>query len=76
MTDEQADVFIDKLGVEFTGRQKLGKRMFAFPINKQKEGNYILCDMKALPSVVTELNQKLRHDESVIRYLLIEQEKN
>jgi small subunit ribosomal protein S6 len=76
MTEEEADVLIDKLGVDVTGRQKLGKRMFAYPINKQKEGNYILCDIKARADKLKELDHKLRHDEKIIRYLLIAQDIN
>ena len=76
MTEEEADVLIDKLGVDVTGRQKLGKRMFAYPINKQKEGNYILCDIKAPTQVLKDLDHKLRHDERIVRYLLIENNVN
>lgn len=71
MSEEEADVFIDKLGLEVTSRQKLGKRMFAYPIKKQKEGTYILCDVKAPTSAMKDLDHKLRLDEKVIRYLLI-----
>jgi len=76
MTEEEADVLIDKLGVDVTGRQKLGRRMFAYPIKKQKEGTYILCDIKAQTSTMKDLDHKLRHDERVIRYLVIAQELN
>lgn len=76
MTEEEADVLIDKLGVEVTSRQKLGKRMFAYPIKKQKEGTYILCDVKAKTEVMKDLDHKLRHDERIVRYLLIENNVN
>jgi small subunit ribosomal protein S6 len=76
MTEEQADSFIDKLGVNVTSRQKWGKRLLVFPIKKNKEGNYILCDLEAETSAMKALNQKLTIDEQVIRYLLIEKQQS
>ncbi|MFA6446602.1 MAG: 30S ribosomal protein S6 [Candidatus Paceibacterota bacterium] len=72
LTDEAVDTLIDKLGVDVTGRQKLGKRMLSYPIKKQKEGTYVLCDVTAKTDKMKALDQLLRINESIIRYLLIE----
>ncbi len=49
----------------------LGKRIFAYPIKKEKEGNYfcLKLDMSGVEAV--EINKKLKNDERILRYLLV-----
>ena len=54
---------IDK--VEVWGRKRL-----AYPIKKQREGQYILFNISLEPTATAPLDQKLRFLEPVIRYML------
>ncbi len=49
----------------------LGKRMFAYPIKKEKEGNYTCLKLDISGQEVVEINKKLKNDERVLRYLLV-----
>lgn len=51
-----------------------GKRQFAYPINKEKEGNYYLLTIDAEGKEVAEVGSKLKLNENVLRYLLVRQE--
>lgn len=48
-----------------------GKRRLAYPIRKQKEGQYALIEMQMPPTFCKELEHNLRFTEPVMRYLLI-----
>ncbi len=74
LSEDEADQVVDGMGVDITNRQKLGKRLFSYPINKKKEGNYILCEANADPAKMKKLDQYLRLNESVIRHLVIAKE--
>ena len=54
---------IDK--VEVWGRKRL-----AYPIKKQREGQYILFNISLEPTATAPLDQNLRFLEPVIRYML------
>lgn len=74
MDEEAVDSFVKKLPITVSGTQNLGKRLLSYPIKKQKEGNYILFDIKADTKKMRELDQALRISDSVLRYLLIAKE--
>ena len=47
-----------------------GKRQLAYPIQKQKDGQYILLQAQMEPSFGSELERNLRFQEQVMRFLL------
>ena len=47
-----------------------GKRQLAYPIRKQKDGQYVLVQAQMDPSFGSELERNLRFQESVMRFLL------
>jgi small subunit ribosomal protein S6 len=47
-----------------------GKRPLAYPIRKQKQGQYVLFQVNMAPSTGAILERNLRIQESVLRYLL------
>lgn len=49
----------------------LGKRMLAYPIKKEKEGNFICLKLEITGQEAVEINKKLKNDEKVLRYLLV-----
>lgn len=51
-----------------------GRRSLAYPINKHREGVYVLVQAKMQPAGVAELERNLKLLEEVIRYMLIKVE--
>jgi len=54
---------VDKLDV-------WGRKHLAYPIRKQREGQYTLLNISLPPAAITGLDQNLRFHEPVIRYML------
>jgi small subunit ribosomal protein S6 len=48
-----------------------GLRTLAYPIKKNYKGHYYVIQMKALPSVVAELERTMRINEDIIRHLVV-----
>lgn len=59
--DEGSVIFLNKWGM----------RKLAYPIKKEVQGYYILCDFAAIPSVVAEIERKFRIDDAVLKYLTV-----
>jgi small subunit ribosomal protein S6 len=57
------------LGGEVVSMENWGKRRLAFEIRKQREGTYVLLQIKAEPSAVREFERQLRLNESVLRFM-------
>jgi small subunit ribosomal protein S6 len=47
-----------------------GKRRLAYPLRKQKEGQYVLIQTQMAPSSCIVVERNLRLQESVMRFLL------
>lgn len=48
-----------------------GRKRLAYPIRKQREGQFVLFNLVLEPTATTTLDQNLHFLEPVIRYLLI-----
>ena len=48
-----------------------GRRTLAYPINKHREGTYVLLNAKMSPDSLGQLERDLKLTEEVIRYMLI-----
>ena len=51
--------------------QSLGRKKFAYPIKKQTQGYYLLCNFNADALKKNELEQALRGNPALLRYLII-----
>lgn len=51
-----------------------GKRMLAYSIKKEKEGNYLLLTLESEGKEAVKLSEVLRPAEVVLRYLLVRKE--
>lgn len=51
--------------------QNLGRKKFTYPIKKQIQGYYLLCNFTADAQKRTELEQMLRDNPALLRYLII-----
>ncbi|NNK13213.1 MAG: 30S ribosomal protein S6 [Desulfofustis sp.] len=50
---------------------KWGMRKLAYPIKKESQGYYVLCDFAASSAVVAEIERKFRIDDAVLKYLTV-----
>jgi small subunit ribosomal protein S6 len=57
------------LGGEVLTLENWGKRRLSFELRKQREGQYLLLQVKASPPVVREYERQLRLNESVLRFM-------
>jgi small subunit ribosomal protein S6 len=57
------------LGGEVTGSEDWGRRRLTFELRKQREGHYLLLQVRATPAVMREYERQLRLNESVLRFL-------
>ena len=57
------------LGGQVGSVENWGKRRLAFDLLKQREGQYLLFQVQAEPSVVREFERQLRLNESVFRFM-------
>lgn len=67
----QLQDFITKNGGRVEGLQEWGKRRLAYKINKKNEGNYVILNFQLDSKVTKKLEQSLRLNDNVLRYLLI-----
>jgi len=47
-----------------------GRKKMAYPIKKQREGQYVLLNVSLEPAATAALDQNLRFLEPVLRYML------
>lgn len=52
-----------------------GKRKLAYEINKINEGIYVLMNFQAKPDLPQELDRQYRITDTVIRHIILKQEK-
>lgn len=51
--------------------ERMGKKLLAYPIAKQTEGEYLVFNFEAEPQVILEISSALRlEQEQVLRYLI------
>ncbi len=71
---EQVTQFVKTGNGEVTSVDVWGRRTLAYPIDKHREGTYVLCQVKLPPAAVADLERNLKLSEEIIRYLLVKVE--
>lgn len=51
-----------------------GRRTLAYPIDNNREGTYVLFDLKMQPQSLVELERNLKLAEQIIRHMIIAKE--
>src|SRR4030095_4193658 len=76
--EEEADQLIEQLRVQLTSAgatvdkiDKWGKRRLAYRVDKYREGNYVLFQFSSEPTVVRELERRLRVSDIVLKFLTV-----
>jgi small subunit ribosomal protein S6 len=70
-TIDKVSDFISSRGGEITEVDRWGKRKLAYPINRFREGNYVLSRFKFEPGMTAALEANLQISEDILRHLLV-----
>ena len=70
-TVTQLQDLVTKNGGRVDGLQDWGKKRLAYKINKKQDGNYIIINFQLDSQATKKLEQALRLNDNVIRYLLV-----
>src|SRR5206468_9604853 len=57
------------LGGEVTSSEDWGRRRLLFELRKQREGHYLLLQVRGTPAAMLEYERQLKLNESVLRFL-------
>jgi len=68
---EKFSGLIEKLGGKVTKLDNWGKRVFAYPINKQTEGYYTLLEYTGDGALVSELERRMKIEDNILRQMTI-----
>ena len=68
---EKVSRFITEGGGQIDNIDQWGRRRLAYPIQKQREGYYVLMQVQLDTESIGELERNLKLTEEVIRYLLV-----
>jgi small subunit ribosomal protein S6 len=68
--DKVSDLITSK-GGEMGQIDRWGKKKMAYPIERFKEGNYVLSRFKFEPGMTAELESDLNISENILRHMLI-----
>ena len=76
--DEDVSAVIDKVsdfiasrGGEIMQVDQWGKRKLAYPIDRFREGNYVVSRFKSEPGMTTELEADLKISENILRHMVV-----
>ncbi len=59
---------------EIIDLKDLGQKKLAYPIKNVVRGYYYLCNVKAKPEAIAELDRKSKLDNNILRHLIIKKE--
>lgn len=68
---EKFETLVGTLGGTVESVEKWGMKKFAYEIDKQTEGFYVLMNVECAKEVQIEIDRQMRNDESIIRQMII-----
>ena len=69
--NERVGQWVSAGGGEVVSTNPWGRRRLAYPIREQREGNYIVTQLRIAPKATAELERNLRLADDILRHLLI-----
>lgn len=69
-TKNLADL-LEKTGAKVTKKLEPAKKVLAYEIKKYKEAHYLYLELELKPEMVSAIDQKLKLEENVVRWLLV-----
>lgn len=70
-TVEEMQRLITSLGGQVTKVDPWGRRRLAYPINKKREGFYVVMQMQMPPEAIKELDRNIKLNEAILRHLIV-----
>lgn len=70
-TDPGVRNLLEQVGGAITDESRLGRRRLAYPINKETQAAYTTYGFDILSAKLTEIDQKLRLNNDILRYLIV-----
>lgn len=67
----QLQELVTKNGGRVDGLQEWGKKRLAYKINKKQDGNYVILNFQLDSKHTKKLEQSLRLNDQLLRYLLV-----
>jgi|UniRef100_A0A7V3VVB3 small subunit ribosomal protein S6 len=67
--------FIKNNGADSIRHQFLGKKVLAYPVEKQNEGFYVNYEFKIAPNKIAEIREALKHRGNILRFMILLKEK-
>ncbi len=67
----QIQELVSKNGGRIEGLQEWGKRRLAYKIKKKQEGNYVIVNFQLDSKQTKKIEQTLRLNDNILRYLLV-----
>ena len=71
---EKVQAMITTAGATITNVDEWGKKKLAYEIQKMKEGYYYFIQFEGETTVPAELEERLRIEETVLRFLCVKQD--
>ena len=71
---EKAKAYIARYNGNVTEVEEWGKKKLAYEIQKMKEGYYYFIQFEGETTVPAELEERLRIEETVLRFLCVKQD--
>lgn len=71
---DDISLIIEKTKGKVVETTNWGKKSLAYPIKKKKEANFCLLTFETEGKEVVSIVNKLKHNEDVLRYLIIKKE--
>ncbi len=68
----RVEQYLQQAGATITTNLELERRRLAYKVRQQSYGYYCLWQFDAEPAAINAIDQKMRLDNEVIRYLLVE----
>ena len=72
----QVQELISKGGGRVEGIQDWGRKRLAYKIKKRQEGNYVLLNFQMDPDQSKKLEQALRLNDNLLRFLIVNKEQS
>lgn len=76
MLVERVNETITKIGGQNETSQVLGRKRMAYPIQKQKDGYYMLTNFQADTEKISELTRVCQITEGIMRHLIVRKDES
>lgn len=71
---EKVKALVERFGGQISDVDEWGKKRLAYEIQKMKEGYYYFIQFEGETTVPAELEERLRIEETVLRFLCVKQD--